>query len=198
MPAMSATAPLEAAAPLGAHWGWLLALGILEIISGCVAIATPLLASLAAVVVFGAALIVTAVSQLVHAFQLRGRRRSALYILSGVLYAAAGVLLIAYPLGGALTLAIWIAVLLIVSGGLRAIFAMTTRPVPGWGWLFASGVAGTVLGVMLLVGWPATALWGIGVLLGINLIFNGTMICSLALFSRANGVGGVSGAAPRV
>jgi uncharacterized membrane protein HdeD (DUF308 family) len=185
MPAMSATAPLDAAAPLGARWGWLLALGILEIIAGGVAIAIPLLASLAAVVVFGAALIVAAVSQLVHAFQLRGRRRSALYVLSGVLYAVAGVLVIAYPVGGALTLAIWIAVLLIVSGGLRAIFAMAVRPVPGWGWLLAGGIAGIVVGVMLLVGWPATALWGIGVLLGINLIFTGAMNCSLALSSRA-------------
>ncbi len=185
MPVMSATAPLDAAAPLGAHWGWLLALGILEIIAGGVAIAIPLLASLAAVVVFGAALIVAAVSQLVHAFQLRGRRRSALYILSGVLYAVAGVLVIAYPVGGALTLAIWIAVLLIVSGALRAIFAMTVRPIPGWGWLFAGGIAGIVLGVLLLVGWPVAALWGIGVLLGINLIFTGAMNCSLALSSRA-------------
>ena len=54
-----------------------------------------------------------------------------------------------------------------------------------WGWLFAGGVAGIVLGVMLLVGWPVTAIWGIGVLLGINLIFTGAMNCSLALSSKA-------------
>ena len=185
MPAMSATAPLDTAAPLGARWGWLLALGILEIIAGGVAIAIPVIASLAAVAVFAAALMIAAISQLVHAFQLRERRRSALYVLSGVLYAVAGVLVIAYPVGGALTLAVWIAVLLIVSGGLRAIFAMAVRPVPGWGWLFAGGIAGIVVGVMLLVGWPVTAIWGIGVLLGINLVFIGAMNCSLALSSRA-------------
>ena len=185
MSAMSATAPLDTAAPLGARWGWLLALGILEIIAGGVAIAIPVIASLAAVAVFGAVLIIAAISQLVHAFQLRQTRRSALYVLSGALYAVAGVIVIAYPIGGALTLAVWIAVLLIVSGGLRAIFASAVRPVPGWGWLFAGGIAGIVLGVMLLVGWPVTAIWGIGVLLGINLIFTGAMNCSLALSSRA-------------
>ncbi len=184
MPAMSATAPLDTAASLGARWGWLLALGILEIIAGGVAIAIPVIASIAAVAVFGAALIIAAISQLVHAFQLRHTRRSALYVLSGALYAVAGVIVIAYPIGGVLTLAVWIAVLLIVSGGLRAIFARAVRPVPGWGWLFAGGVAGIVLGVMLLVGWPVTAIWGIGVLLGINLIFTGAMNCSLALSSR--------------
>lgn len=185
MPAMSATAPLDTGVSLGAHWVWLLALGILEIIAGGVAIAIPVIASLAAVAVFGAALIIAAISQLVHALQLRERRRSALYVLSGVLYVVAGVLVIAYPIGGALALAVSIAVLLIVSGGLRAIFAMAVRPVPGWGWLFAGGIAGIVLGVMLLVAWPVAALWGIGVLLGINLIFSGAMNCSLALSSRA-------------
>jgi len=185
MPAMSASGPLETAPPLGAHRGWLLTLGILEIIAGGVAIAIPVIASLAAVAVFGAALIIAAISQLVHAFQLRARRRSALYVFSGLLYAVAGVLVIAYPIGGALTLAVWIAVLLIVSGGLRAVFATAVRPIPGWGWLFAAGIAGIVLGVMLLVGWPVTALWGIGVLLGINLIFTGAMNCSLALSSKA-------------
>jgi Short repeat of unknown function (DUF308) len=100
------------AAPLGRRWGWLLALGIVEIIAGCLAIAMPVVASLAAVAYFGAVLIVTAIFQIIHAFQVRERPRAVWYGLGGLLYGIAGVLVVAYPLGGALTLAVLIAVLL--------------------------------------------------------------------------------------
>jgi uncharacterized membrane protein HdeD (DUF308 family) len=85
----------SAAASLGRHWGWLLALGVVEIIAGCIAIAVPAIASLAAIAIFGAVLLVTAILQLVHAFQVRAWPRSAWYGLSGLFYAVAGLLVFA-------------------------------------------------------------------------------------------------------
>src|SRR3979411_3487598 len=104
------------ATSFGYRWGWLLALGIVQIIAGGLAIAVPVVASLAAVGVFGAVLIVTAIMQIVHAFQVREWRRSAWYGLGGLLYGIAGVLVVLYPFGGALTLAVLIAILLIAEG----------------------------------------------------------------------------------
>jgi uncharacterized membrane protein HdeD (DUF308 family) len=173
-----------AVAPLGHRWGWLLALGIVEIVAGCVAVAVPLIASLAAVAVFGAVLIVTAILQLVHAFRFRSWPRSAWFGLGGILYAIAGLLTVIYPLGGALTLTVLIAVLFIADGGLRVAFGLTARPSTGWGWLVAGGIGSIMVGVVLLLGWPATALWATGLLLGINLIFSGVTHGSLALESR--------------
>jgi uncharacterized membrane protein HdeD (DUF308 family) len=171
---------------LGHRWGWLLVLGIVQIIAGWIAIAVPVVASLAAVAIFGAVLIVTAIFQINHAFRLRAWPRSAWYGLSGVLYAIAGLLVAIYPLGGMLALAVMIAILLIADGALRVGFAMTVRPIPGWGWLFAGGLGSIVVGVILLIGWPATALWVTGLLLGINLIFTGVMHVALALASRTS------------
>ena len=79
--------------------GWLLALGIVQIIAGTIAFAIPIVASFAAVAIFGAVLLVTATFQLVHAFKIGAWPRSAWYGLSGVLYAIAGLLVIAFPLG---------------------------------------------------------------------------------------------------
>jgi len=174
----------SATAPLGRRWGWLLALGIVEIIAGCVAIAVPVIASLAAVGIFAGILLVTAIFQLVHAFQVGAWPRSAWYGLGGLFYAVAGLLVIAYPLGGALTLAVLIGILFIADGALRVAFGMSARPVLGWGWLVAGGVASLIVGVILLLGWPATALWATGLLLGINLIFAGSTRITLALVSR--------------
>jgi uncharacterized membrane protein HdeD (DUF308 family) len=172
------------AAPLGHRWGWLLVLGVVEIAAGCIAIAVPVVASLAAVAVFGAVLLVTGILQLIHAFQVRAWPRSAWYGLGGVLYAIAGVLVVAYPLGGALTLAVLIAVLFFADGTLRVAFGVMVRPIPGWGWLVAAGICSIVVGVVLLLGWPATALWATGLLLGVNLIVTGVTHASLALASR--------------
>jgi uncharacterized membrane protein HdeD (DUF308 family) len=187
MPTITDTVKADTAAtPLGHRWGWLLALGIVQIVAGSIAIAVPVVASIAAVGIFGAVLLVTAALQLIHAFKVRAWPRSAWSGLGGVLYAIAGLLVVMYPLGGALTLAVMIAILFIADGTLRMVFGMTVRPVAGWGWLVAAGLCSIVVGVILLLGWPATALWATGLLLGVNLIFTGVMNATLALASRTN------------
>jgi uncharacterized membrane protein HdeD (DUF308 family) len=187
MPTITDTGHTDTAAtPFGRRWGWLLALGLVQIIAGVIAIAVPVIASLAAVGIFGAVLLVTGIMQLIHAFKVRALPRSAWSGLGGVLYVIAGLLVVAYPLGGALTLAIMIAILFIADGTLRTVFGMTVRPVPGWGWLVAAGIASILVGVILLLGWPGTALWATGLLLGVNLIFGGIMNTTLALNSRTS------------
>ena len=177
----------EAATTVLRHrWGWLFALSIMQIIAGCVAIASPIIASLAAVAIFGAVLILTAVIQLIHAFKVRAWPRSAWYGLGGILYAIAGLMVALNPIGGAIALAVLIAVLFIADGVLRIMFAMAARPIAGWGWLIAGGIGSVVVGAFLLIGWPADALWLVGLLLGINLIFTGVMYAVLALGARSS------------
>jgi uncharacterized membrane protein HdeD (DUF308 family) len=166
--------------------GWLLALSILQIIVGCVAIASPIIASLTVVAIFGAVLILTAVIQLIHAFKVRAWPRSAWYGLGGVLYAIAGFMVALNPIGGAIALAVLIAVLFVADGLLRIIFAMAARPIAGWGWLITAGIGSIVVGAFLMIGWPADALWIVGLLLGINLIFTGVMYAALALGARSS------------
>jgi uncharacterized membrane protein HdeD (DUF308 family) len=182
------TESMESAATtaLGHRWGWLFALCIMQIIAGCIAIASPIIASLAAVAIFSAVLILTAVIQLIHAFKLRAWPRSVWYGLGGVLYAIAGLVVALNPIGGAIALAVLIAVLFIADGVLRIMFAIAARPVAGWGWLIAAGIGSIVVGAFLLIGWPANALWIVGLLLGINLIFTGVMYAALALAARSS------------
>ncbi|HKF95973.1 MAG TPA: hypothetical protein VKB96_15550, partial [Gammaproteobacteria bacterium] len=55
----------------------------------------------------------------------------------------------------------------------------------GRGWLIASGILGLIIGVLLLLGWPSTAMWAIGILAGINFIFTGIALLALASRSKA-------------
>lgn len=171
-------------ASFGHRWGWMLALGVVQIIAGSVAIAAPVVGSLVAVGVFGGVLIFSAIAQLAYAFKVKAWPRSAWNGLGGALYAIAGLLVILNPIGGALTLAIIIAVLLIAEGALRVIFATMARPAAGWGWLAAAGIGSIIVGVILLLGWPLTALWVTGLLLGINLIMSGATNAAVAISAR--------------
>jgi uncharacterized membrane protein HdeD (DUF308 family) len=194
MTTMSDTMDANAGTTTLTHrWGWLLVLGVVQIIAGSIAIAIPIVASFAAVAIFGAALLVTATFQLIHAFKIGAWPRSAGYGLSGVLYAIAGLLVITFPLGGALTLAVLIATLFIADGALRVVFAMSVSAAVDRGWLVAAGCCNILVGVFLLIGWPYTALWITGLLLGVNLLITGAMNIAFASKTRTSKVASAAG-----
>jgi uncharacterized membrane protein HdeD (DUF308 family) len=53
-----------------------------------------------------------------------------------------------------------------------------------WGWMLASGFLDVFLGVILLLGLPGTALWALGLLIGINMLFGGWALILMALHAR--------------
>ena len=90
------------------------------------------------------------------------------------------------PWAGALALTIVLAVFLIVEGIFKIMMAMRVRDHSGWGWLLASGVLSVILGVLIWAEWPASGLWVIGLLVGIQLLFTGWSLVMLALAARAH------------
>jgi uncharacterized membrane protein HdeD (DUF308 family) len=167
------------------RWGWLLLLGIVQMICGAFALSVPVAATLAATIIFGAVMVASGVMQVVHVFSVRNWKGVILHSLSALLYIGAGVLVLLFPLRGALTLTIVVAVLLIADGVVRSMLALRVRPLDGWGWFLAAGLASIVVGVLLMSGWPITGLWAIGVLLGVNLLFSGITLSALAITFRS-------------
>jgi uncharacterized membrane protein HdeD (DUF308 family) len=167
--------------PLRARWGWLLAFGIVQVLAGACAITVPGIASFAAVLAFGWVLIVSSVLQIVHAFTVRKWTGFVLHLVGGILYAAAGVLTLLYPVSGVVTLTLVVAGLFLIDGAVRVVLGYRIRQQEGWGWFVAGGVASMVLGIVLLSGLPATAVWALGLLLGVNLVIGGGLNIGLAL-----------------
>jgi uncharacterized membrane protein HdeD (DUF308 family) len=166
------------------HWGWLLGFAIVQVVAGAVAIAAPLIASLVAVAVFGGLMLVAAFFHIMHAIRVRKWPGFALHLLGGLLYAGAGVLTLVFPFPSMLALTLGVAGLLLADGVLRLLLAARMKRENGWGWVLASGIASVVLGGMLIVGFPATALWAVGLLLGVNLIVVGTTNAAVAMVCR--------------
>jgi uncharacterized membrane protein HdeD (DUF308 family) len=169
---------------LSRNWGWLLALGILMIILGVIAMAAPVVATIAVQIMLGWLLVISGIAEGIHAFMAKGWRGFLLELLSAVLYLGVGILLLVAPLQGALALTMVLAAFLLVEGIFKIITAFRVRDHRGWGWLLASGIVSVVLGVLIWAQWPASGLWVIGLLVGIQLLFTGWSLVMLALAAR--------------
>ena len=196
---MSDPKPISASLAAGiehlhAAWGWFVALGVALIILGIVCILGEIETTLITVIVLGWLLLISGIMALVHAFRTRTWSGFFLYLLSAVLRAVTGYLLIRYPLTGALTLTLLLATLFIVGGVFRAVGAASLR-FPQWGWTAASGLIGVALGVLLLGQLPVSSLWFLGLAVGIDLIFEGSALTALGAALRRRAV--LSGAGAR-
>ncbi len=168
------------------HHKWFLVLGIVWIILGSAAIILPNIASIAVELMVGWLLLFGGAAALIHAFRCKGWKSAALSVISGLLYLAAGIILLLFPLQGVLTLTLLLVVFFVVEGILRCVIAFQTRPAEGWGWLLAGGVATVVVGLLIWGGYPSSSAWAIGLLVGIQLIFSGWAMIAVANAAKGN------------
>ncbi len=94
-------------------------------------------------------------------------------ILSALLYFVLGVLLLAYPMSGILTLTLLLAFYFMFDGIAKLYSSVQIKPLQGWGWLVISGVISLALSILILGFWPQGASWMLGMLVGINLLITG-------------------------
>jgi uncharacterized membrane protein HdeD (DUF308 family) len=169
------------------HWGWFLFLGIILIIAGTAAIMAPTYAGIGLALMLGWILVFAGAFQLIHSFGSAGWGAFFWRFLGGLLYLAAGIMLLVYPLKGMITLTLILAILLIVQGIIRILGAFQFRHVTAWGWILVGGLLSLALGLMIYFQWPYSGLWILGLFLGIDLIFAGWSMVMLAIASRKVG-----------
>lgn len=162
-------------------WIWFLLLGIVLIVLGVIALGNLLVATIATVYYIGALIIVAGVVQIVHAFQVKEWGSFFIWLLSGVFYAIAGFLAFYNPLLASVALTFVLAISLIVAGILRIWTGFASRPRAGWGWLVAAGALALVVGLIIAARWPADTVYLIGLILAIELIFEGWSFIAVAL-----------------
>jgi uncharacterized membrane protein HdeD (DUF308 family) len=176
----------EELARLHRCWGWLVAIGALILVAGLGAVAYSFAATLTTVLVLGIVLVVAGTAQIINAFLARSWRGFFVAALVGVLHILVGGVMAEHPLRAAVVLTLVIAVMLLVGGAARLLFAATHR-FPGRGWTVASGVISLLLGVAIWREWPEASLWVIGTFAGIDLAFAGWGWVMLGLAVRTVG-----------
>ena len=182
-PMSSAGPPYDERGELRPAWWLFLALGLVSIIVGFLAISSAFIATLASVVVFGVLLLVEGITEVIHAVMVRNWRGFALHLLAAALYLIVGVFMLEDPVRAATVLTLLLAAVLFTGGLLRIIFPLVEQ-FPSWPWVVLNGVVDLILGGVILSGWPASTLWVIGLFVGIDLLFHGWSCVILALTVR--------------
>ena len=174
------------AASLHLHWRAFLIEGIVLLILGLFAIVIPNVATLAVEVFIGWVLLVSGVVGLISTFRMRSAPGFGWSLLSAVIAVAAGVILLAWPLSGVLSLTLILTAFLTVEGVASIMMAMTHRHgfSARWALLLVSGLVDLILAALIFLGLPGTAAWAIGLLVGINMVFGGAALIAMALAAR--------------
>jgi uncharacterized membrane protein HdeD (DUF308 family) len=128
--------------------------------------------------------IVTGAFEIVHAFWTKGWGGFAWQVLLGILYVAFGVTLVSQPLTSALILTYILGLALLISGVVRILVSISHWQQSGWIMLI-SGAFGILAGLIILTGFPATGLWVLGFLLGVDLLSHGIAWLAYALLPAA-------------
>ncbi len=166
------------------HSFWYILQSVLMILGGILALVFPIISSVAIVIFLGWLLIFSGVLQAFSLIDVRHVPHFWLQLVSVVLSVLVGILFLRNPGAGLLTLTLLLIVFFMVEGISKIIFSLTIRPFPNWGWVFASGLVGILLAFYLWANTPVTAIWLLGVLLGIELISEGAALGSMAWQAR--------------
>jgi uncharacterized membrane protein HdeD (DUF308 family) len=178
--------PLDLRTALKGSWGWFLALGIIEIILGTVAVGASVFATLVAVALFGWLLLFGGVLSVVHAFWRKQWRGFFLDLAMGVLYIVAGFMMVGNTAEAAVTLTLLIAMFLLIGGIFRIIVALSGH-LEHWGWVLLNGIITAGLGILIWRQWPLSGLWVIGLFVGIEMIMYGWTLVMLSMVARGAG-----------
>ena len=162
-------------------WGWIVALGVVYIVAGFIALGSVVMATVASVLVVGAMMIVAGVAEVFGAFQMKSWGKFLIWALLGVLYIIAGFLTFENPLFAAVLLTLFLGASLVVSGLIRLFLAFSMKRESPWVWVAVSSVITLLLGLLILARWPVNSVYILGVFLGIDLIFAGTGWVGLGL-----------------
>jgi uncharacterized membrane protein HdeD (DUF308 family) len=173
-------------AAVKAHWKAFLFEGILLAVLGLAAMIVPPLASLAVTIFLGWMFLISGIGGLIVTFWARHMPGFWWSLISAALAVLAGMILLARPIQGVLTLTIVVGAYFLAEGVATIMYALEhRRELSGrWSWLVIAGVVDIVIAFLVIAGLPGSAEWAIGLLVGINMFFGGTTLIGMALAAR--------------
>lgn len=173
-------------ATVKSHWKAFLFEGIVLAILGLAAMTLPPLASLAVTIFLGWMFLISGIAGLVVTFWARQMPGFWWSLFSAALAVLAGLILIARPMQGVLTLTIVVGAYFLAEGVVTIMYALEHRKELSarWAWLLAAGLMDILIAFLIISGLPGSAEWAIGLLVGINLVIGGASLVGMALAAR--------------
>jgi len=178
----------EMSAAVKQHWKAFLFEGILLVILGIAAMIVPPLASLAVTIFLGWMFLISGIGGLIATYWARHMPGFWWSPISAALAVLAGLVLLARPLQGVLTLTIVVGAYFVAEGVASIMYALEhRRELSGrWSWLLVAGLMDIVIAFLIIAGLPGSAQWALGLLVGLNLMFGGATLIGMALAARSS------------
>jgi uncharacterized membrane protein HdeD (DUF308 family) len=169
------------------HWGLFLTEGIVLVILGMAALFLPAVATFAVEIVIGWVVLLSGIVGLISTLRMRSAPGFWWSLFSAALGIAAGAILLRWPLSGVVSLTLILTVFLLFEGIASIMLALHHRQGSSgrWGMLLASGIVDLILAGIIVLGLPGSAVWILGLVVGINMLFGGTALISMAWHARA-------------
>jgi uncharacterized membrane protein HdeD (DUF308 family) len=164
--------------------GWSVAMSILMIVAGILAILLPFVAGIAVNVFVGWMLIFSGGALVVFAWHTRGAGGVVWELLLAALYLFIGGFILFRPLLGLASLTLALSIYLLVEAALEFTLAFRLRSGRGWGWLLFDGIITLILAFLIWRTWPSSSEWAIGTLVGVSILINGISRLMLSLAAR--------------
>ena len=173
------------------HWVMFLIEGIILVVLGLLAIVVPVVATIAVAIFLGWLFLISGIVGLITTFWARHAPGFWWALVSAVLAIAAGIVLLGWPISGAISLTLLLIVFFIIEGVASIMYAFEhKKELSGqWGWMLVSGIIDLILAAIIWAGLPGTAAWVLGLLVGINMLFGGASLIAMALHARSTDAG---------
>lgn len=168
------------------HWGLFLSQGVIMTILGVLAIIWPQISTVAVDVYVGVLFLLSGIVGLAVMFFAPTVSAFLWALLTAALSLLVGILLLWHPVEGAVSITLVLIAFFIVEGVFQTATSFAYRDVfpESWGWMLASGLADLVLAALIIAGWPGTARWAVGLIVGVNLITSGVAIMMVAIMAQ--------------
>jgi uncharacterized membrane protein HdeD (DUF308 family) len=163
---------------------WIVAFGVVLIVAGTLAILAPLVTGIAVETIVGMLFVLGGVAEIVYAFRAATWGAGMLAAVSGTLSLACGILMLLHPIFGLEFLTLVLVAYFLADGISRIVLATRMRALPGWGWMLFDGLVTVLLAAVIILQWPLSGAWAIGILAGINLLLTGWALLAAGLAAR--------------
>jgi uncharacterized membrane protein HdeD (DUF308 family) len=193
---MTSTSPNHslgsALSSLGPKWGWAVALGAALVVCGIIALLSLVVATAVTVIWVGAMMIIAGVAEIVQGYRLKGSwGRSILWMITGAFYIIGGFFAVVNPLLASVVLTLILAIALIIAGGVRTWMGFQLKG-EGHSWVILSGILTLLFGLIILIHWPFSSLYALGIILGVDLIQTGAGWMHLGFFLKRHRTHGLA------
>lgn len=171
-------------APLKSHWGLLLGLGALLLILGIIGLGMEIMLTLVSMYFFAALLMISGILHFADAFHHKKSQEAIWQILIAIFYLIAAGIVLYDPFLASVIITALLATVLVIIGITRIAMAFSIKGANGWGWILFAGITSLILGILILLQWPVSGLWVIGMFIAIDMIVSGWTYIFLALSFR--------------